>query len=217
MSSETPERIHFAALDPATGAEDTIVTGYAEGGVAHLDRDWAPYETLATVRKRFERRYDRAPNGCRDCGAEQRGHDDGHPYADPGDALRLARMKYRRDTRLNPTLRLRPADLLMTFAIDTSALSAAMTGVAEAMAALGERMHAAVRQAVPGLELDAARHWGAPPRAVCAHVCGPDAGHSCDARATTSLRFTLPSGGVRDLPLCEACADAENAATGGPY
>ncbi len=68
-----------------------------------------------------------------------------------------------------------------------------------------------VRQAVPDPELDAAKHWPAPSRAVCAHVCGPDAGHSCEAKAATSLRFTLPSGGIRDLPLCEPCASAENA------
>lgn len=44
---------------------------------------------------------------------------------------------------------------------------------------------------------------------VCAHVCGGNADHACDARATTTLRYALPSGGTRDMPICEACHAAE--------
>lgn len=57
-------------------------------------------------------------------------------------------------------------------------------------------------------ELEAAKHWPAQGN-VCAHVCGPDPGHVCDARAVTHLRHQLPSGGTRELPLCGPCADAE--------
>ncbi len=47
---------------------------------------------------------------------------------------------------------------------------------------------------------------------TCAHVCGPDPDHRCDAKATTALTFTLPSGGVRHLPLCGPCNASEPAA-----
>jgi hypothetical protein len=46
---------------------------------------------------------------------------------------------------------------------------------------------------------------------TCAHVCGGDADHVCDARATTTLRYTLPSGGTRTMPICGACYAAETA------
>ncbi len=45
--------------------------------------------------------------------------------------------------------------------------------------------------------------------AVCCHVCGPDPGHQCDARATTSITHPPPSGGKRTLPLCDPCHTAE--------
>ena len=44
---------------------------------------------------------------------------------------------------------------------------------------------------------------------TCAHVCGPDPGHCCDARATVSITHPLPSGGTRTLPLCGPCHQAE--------
>ena len=61
-------------------------------------------------------------------------------------------------------------------------------------------------------ELEAAKNWPAQGN-VCAHVCGPDPGHVCDARAVTHLTHPLPSGGTRTLPLCRPCANAED--TGG--
>lgn len=42
---------------------------------------------------------------------------------------------------------------------------------------------------------------------VCAHVCGGD--HQCDARATTTMEFKLPTGGLRRMPVCPTCLDAE--------
>ena len=179
MDSETPGRIHFAALDPAAGGEDTIMSGYAEGGIVHLDR--------AVV------------------GAPFTAH-----FTDPQSSPIGAEI----------TVTIAP-ERLAEFARACNAaastlrdgLTPAMTALGASMRAAAEGMHAAVRQSVAHLELEAARHWPAPERAVCAHVCGPDAGHACDARASTSLRFELPSGGVRDLPLCGPCAGAENAAT----
>lgn len=60
-------------------------------------------------------------------------------------------------------------------------------------------------------ELESAKNWAAG-GSTCSHVCGPDPGHVCDARAVTMLRHPLPSGGTRTLPLCGPCADAEDAA-----
>jgi hypothetical protein len=50
---------------------------------------------------------------------------------------------------------------------------------------------------------------------TCSHVCGGDADHRCDAKATTCLAFKLPSGGTRNLPLCAPCAQSEAAASVG--
>lgn len=59
----------------------------------------------------------------------------------------------------------------------------------------------------------AERDWPADGKAsTCAHVCGGSPDHVCDARATTTIRHPLPSGGTRVLPLCGPCAVAENAA-----
>lgn len=46
---------------------------------------------------------------------------------------------------------------------------------------------------------------------TCAHICGDD-DHVCDARAATSIVFTIPSGGQRSMPVCEPCYRAETAA-----
>ena len=296
------------------------------------------------------------PNGCSQCGEQERGHSEAHGYTPPTDALRLARMRARREARLNPPARAEtPPDLITTLTANAddwedasryllhqlrqprmrrstlilhpSALpSRAPETVSERVAgllahggyvapvqaistpgphepgiytvrpgaghparmrigdgewvpcrvvgfdmtpdgagtmvsaelgedgrfrldteyrlnvefdaqALGERMaelgrffrdmgHAmadslapaglaaasATRQLAARLdpELEAARHWEAQGR-VCCHVCGPDPGHVCDAKAVTTLRHKLPSGGHRDLPLCGPCAQAENA------
>lgn len=63
-------------------------------------------------------------------------------------------------------------------------------------------------------ELESAKNWAAG-GSTCAHVCGPDPGHVCDARAVTMLNHKLPSGGTRELPLCRPCADAEGVAEPG--
>lgn len=58
------------------------------------------------------------------------------------------------------------------------------------------------------LTLASERNW-IEQGSTCAHVCGPTPGHRCDAKAVTSLRHPLPSGGVRHLPLCGPCDAAE--------
>lgn len=159
------------------------------------------------------------PNGCTRCGELERGHAAAHDYVAPPDALRLARMKARREARLNPPVRQAfPPDLFITFTVDTGAFSAAMVRLACAMAAVGETMRpaaegvrSAIRRTALDIELEAAKHWPAQ-GSTCAHVCGPDPGHRCDARATTTLRHPLPSGGICDLPLCGPCAAAESPA-----
>lgn len=46
---------------------------------------------------------------------------------------------------------------------------------------------------------------------TCAHVCGPDPDHACEAGAERHMRYTLPSGTSRALPLCLPCYDSEMA------
>lgn len=68
-----------------------------------------------------EGRFLSPPNGCNRCGQLERGHGQAHGYAPPTDALRLARMRARRDTRLNPPARAEtPPDLITTLTADTS-------------------------------------------------------------------------------------------------
>lgn len=67
-----------------------------------------------------------------------------------------------------------------------------------------------------GYMLASDRDWPADGKATtCAHVCGADPDHTCDAKAATALTFTLPSGGKRHLPLCGPCHQAETAAAAG--
>lgn len=89
--------------------------------------------------------------------------------------------------------------------------------MADSLAPAGVAAASAARQLAARLdpELEAARHWEAQGR-VCCHVCGPDPGHVCDAKAVTTLRHALPSGGVRDLPLCGPCNLAEASAPSVP-
>jgi len=182
------------------------------------------------------------PNSCARCGTDQRGHDGDHAYTQPDDALRLARMKERRRARLNPppTVAALP-DVLVTFAVDTTRLAESMRRLGEAIsgalqpAVAAERArqaaittgaaapaespgYEAMRRAIlalptsgPILASDA--DWDAQ-GSVCAHVCGGSPDHVCDARATTTIRYRLPSGGTRALPLCAPCAEAETAAAG---
>jgi hypothetical protein len=46
---------------------------------------------------------------------------------------------------------------------------------------------------------------------TCAHVCGGGADHVCDARATLRLKYELPSGGARSMPICGPCFESETA------
>src|SRR5581483_8733268 len=111
-----------------------------------------------------------------------------------------------------------PPDLLVTVTAQANELQRAFTAMGAALAPLAEHAHRAVaaigRAARPGgtaeLEDAADADWPAE-SAVCCHVCGPDPGHRCDARATTSITHPLPSGGKRTLPLCDPCHAAETA------
>jgi hypothetical protein len=47
---------------------------------------------------------------------------------------------------------------------------------------------------------------------TCAHICGADPDHACDARASTRLTYPLPSGGTRSMPICGPCYESETAA-----
>lgn len=156
------------------------------------------------------------PNSCARCGTEQRGHGGGHAYTPPDNVLRLARMKARREARLNPApVRAASPDLFAAFTVDTARLAEAFQRLGESVARAVEPMAAQIHAAA--LALGAASsgvHWPAE-AAVCCHVCGPDPGHVCDARATTSITHPLPSGGTRTLPLCAPCRAAENAAITG--
>jgi hypothetical protein len=183
------------------------------------------------------------PNSCARCGTEQRAHDANHAYTQPDDALRLARMRERRRARLNPRPAPTPLpDVLVTFAADTARVAESMRRLGEAISGALQPAIAAERarqEAItigapapaesPGYEalrrvvlamqgagpiLASDADWDAQ-GAVCAHVCGGSPDHVCDARATTTIRHPLPSGGTRVLPLCGPCAVAENAAATG--
>lgn len=47
---------------------------------------------------------------------------------------------------------------------------------------------------------------------TCAHICGADSDHACEARATMRLKYDLPSGGTRSMPICSPCYESETAA-----
>lgn len=47
---------------------------------------------------------------------------------------------------------------------------------------------------------------------TCAHICGADPDHACDASASTRLTYPLPSGGTRSMPICSPCHESETAA-----
>lgn len=204
-----------------------------------------------------------SPNGCSQCGEQERGHTEAHGYTPPTDALRLARMRARRDARLNPPSRPAPPPntvlTLTAYADDfidalryvgdharlfdeaAHALAARLRGPAAerardirviAISTPGTSTQSIHRprcrcSLVPVLDPDSQPVAGRTETRIrdgdwpeqgstCAHVCGPDPGHVCDAKAVTSLRHTLPSGGVRDLPLCGPCARAESAEPGVP-
>lgn len=47
---------------------------------------------------------------------------------------------------------------------------------------------------------------------TCAHVCGADPDHQCQAGASVHLTYALPSGGTRSMPMCGPCYQSETAA-----
>jgi hypothetical protein len=47
---------------------------------------------------------------------------------------------------------------------------------------------------------------------VCAHVCGQEPDHECDARATGTIEHQNLAGGVTTMPVCGPCRAAETAA-----
>lgn len=58
-------------------------------------------------------------------------------------------------------------------------------------------------------------NWPSPDQSMsygstCAHICGDN--HRCDARATRSLTYAIPSGGTRTMPVCAPCYEAEQRA-----
>jgi len=109
-----------------------------------------------------------------------------------------------------------PPDLLATITAQANDLQRAFAAIGAALAPLAEQAHramAAVGRAtrlgtVAVLEDAGDADWPAQ-GATCAHVCGPDPSHTCDARATASVTHPLPSGGKRTLPLCGPCHAAE--------
>jgi hypothetical protein len=52
---------------------------------------------------------------------------------------------------------------------------------------------------------------------TCAHICGPDPDHVCDARAVTFLEHANLAGGVTRMPVCGPCGTAEKTATEGEH
>lgn len=156
------------------------------------------------------------PNGCAKCGQPERGHPGGdYACVPPSDALRLARMRARRDARLNPPPSPAPTpEMFATFAADTTKLGESMQRLGEVLARTLNPLVAQMRSIAFAVGAALAEaNWPAG-GSTCAHVCGPDPGHVCDAKAVTTLRHTLPSGGVRHLPLCGPCAQAETAGPG---
>lgn len=165
----------FVAVDFAADNGGTFVAGYwnADGTVYvdHWEADSAPGPTITVEQGTFtadragwysigELRtaadfrvdLDAPPNSCTRCGADQRDHGELHAYAAPNDAVRLARMKSRRDKRLAapPRYELSP-ETLVELRVDTGAFSAAMVRVAEGLGELSEAWRSRARPAVDAL------------------------------------------------------------------
>lgn len=232
MHEELPSRIgvgdgegmpcRFTAFDFARSNATAVVRGYRDAdGTVHIDRANTERPTMAELHEHFSRLRASAdflvdvtapPNGCERCGVLERGHAADHAYVAPADALRLARMKARREAQLNPAPRPALPDVFATFTVDTARVAEAMQRLGEAITRSLHPVFTQMRSAAFTLGAAAGEaNWAAEGN-VCAHVCGPDPGHVCDARATTTIRHALPSGGIRTLPLCGPCADAERAA-----
>lgn len=47
---------------------------------------------------------------------------------------------------------------------------------------------------------------------TCAHICGADPNHTCEAEGSMRLAYDLPSGGRRLMPICGPCHASETAA-----
>lgn len=169
---------------------------------------------------------DAPPNSCTRCGGDQRHHGEQHAYAAPTDGVRLARMKFRREKRLNPMREATPSpDLLIQFVADTTALRQAIERLADGLDRVAEASRP-VAQAIRGRAVEDRIYWGDPieesdanwpvygdddedEALVCEHVCGADPGHACDARASTRLTYGLPSGGTRTMHICRPCYESE--------
>jgi hypothetical protein len=72
-------------------------------------------------------------------------------------------------------------------------------------------MMAQVRAYLDADEERELRNTPRPDAMICAHVCGPDPDHECQAAATTTLEHQNLAGGVTRLPLCGPCHLAETA------
>lgn len=85
--------------------------------------------------------------------------------------------------------------------------------LAEVRAAGDRQRDSAVDRIFWGMPLeDSDANWPDDNSNVCAHVCGGDPDHACDARAATQLTYDLPSGGTRAMPVCRPCFNSEWAA-----
>jgi hypothetical protein len=85
------------------------------------------------------------PNSCARCGTDQRGHDGDHAYTQPGDALRLARMRERRRARLDPPTAVALPEVFTTLAVDTARFTQAMQRLGEVITRSIEPLHAQLR------------------------------------------------------------------------
>ena len=242
---------YFIGLDPTSDGNSQLVTGHRDtDGVLHVESvginpvrrpDYAELvEHFSRLRASadFLIDLDAPPNSCTRCGTDQRGHGEQHAYATPTGAVRLARMKSRRDRRLATPARfdLMP-ETLVELRVNTGILTAALARLQEGfdemarvtrpvVQAIRNRHDAANRHADERIaawrgRLDSAIDWGNPVEAAdadwpaqgstCAHVCGGGPDHTCDARAATRLTYPLPSGGTRSMPICGPCWESETA------
>ncbi len=252
--SEPMSSRQFVAADFAPTGGGTFVAGHRDAdGTVYIDQweaDLAPGPTITVEQGRFTAPQagwhaigsprtasdflvdlDAPPNSCTRCGTDQRGHGEQHAYAAPTDAVRLARMKSRRDRRHATLARfdLTP-ETLVELRVNTGILTAALARLQEGFDEMA-RVTGPVVQAIRDRHdviAAANRHaderiigWGDPVEvadadwpaqgSTCAHVCGPGPDHACDARATTRLAYDLPSGGTRSMPICGPCWESETA------
>jgi hypothetical protein len=179
---------------------------------------------------------DAPPNSCTRCGIEQRDHGEQHAYSEPTNSVRLARMKSRRTKRFAapPQYYLAPT-LFLELSVDATALATALRGLGESLRPLVNRARETrelieaisqrtderiaawrARRETDGLDwgdalTEADANWPAAQGGTCAHICGADPDHACNARAAMRLAYNLPSGGTRSMPICAPCHASESA------